>query len=190
MHSIKIVLLDLGGVVFKSSGFSNEKINWNVITKLNYKYGYDLNIGENKFPEFIQEYNSLTNQNLNGDQFLKSVFDTLEINMQLINLIKSHCRIIIVSDNYRENIEYISKRYEFDSWSINQIYSYDYKMIKSDVSFFKRLLKDLKDFHVEEMMLIDDSPEKLRSAQLCNIKGILYQNNAQISKEFKTIFSL
>lgn len=175
----KITLLDLGGVVFQSSGESNEKINWEIIAKLNHIYGHDLNIGMDIFPDFMSEYNILTNQNLAGAEFLRLVFDTLAINTTLIDFIIKHSQIIIVSDNYRENIEYISRRYDFNKWAIDQIYSFDYEMVKSDLRFFEKLVVDLKDHCVESMIFIDDSQTKLDSAAKSGIQGVLFKNNTQ-----------
>jgi len=115
MKQRKITLLDLGGVVFQSTGVSNKKINWEIISRLNKKYGDKLSRGEDKFPDFLNEYNQLTKQSLVGKEFLKEVFNTLEINKELIEMIRKESDIIIVSDNYRENIEYISKRYDFEA---------------------------------------------------------------------------
>ena len=183
MRKKKIALLDLGGVVFQSTGISNDIINWNIITKLNYKYGYELNIGEDKFDNFLSEYNNLTNQTLTGENFLKDVFDSLQINTELIELVRIDHDIIIVSDNYRENINYISNRYNFKNWSIKQIYSFDYKMVKSNPSFFVMLINELSEYEKKDMIFIDDSISKIESAKKCGITGILYQDNEQIRKE-------
>jgi len=183
MKQPRIILLDLGGVVFQSSGTSNQIIDWKVINDLNHKYGYDLNIGRTLLQSLLNEYNELTNQYLTDKEFLKEVFDTLEINSELINLLNQQSEIIIVSDNYRENINYISQRYDFDKWSIKQIYSFEYEMLKEDPKFFARLLEDLKEFKREEMLFIDDSPNKIDSARKCGIKGIVYKINKQIRQE-------
>jgi len=187
MSKQKITLLDLGGVVFQSTGVSNEKIDWKVITQLNQKYGHELCIGEDKFPDFMEEYNSMTRQFLTGKEFLKEVFDTLEINTELIEMVGAQNDIIIVSDNYRENIEYISKRYDFESWAIKQIYSFDYKMVKANPMFFQKLLNDLSEYTVEDMIFIDDSPHKIESAAKHGIKGIRYHDNEQIKEILKTV---
>ena len=47
-------------MVFQSSGKSTAQIYWEVITKLNHKYGHELNIGEDRFPDFMDEYNQLS----------------------------------------------------------------------------------------------------------------------------------
>lgn len=178
----KTVLLDLGGVVFNSTGQSNEKIDWTIITELNYKYGYQLNIGEDVFPDFIKDYNQMTQHEMKGIEFLKLVFDTLEFNQELIDILSVDHRIIIVSDNYRENIEYISQRYQFSDWADEQYYSFDFKMEKSNSLFFKVLLEKLK-IDLEHSIYIDDSPHKLQSAKRHGIKGILFKNNKQVEIE-------
>lgn len=187
MKKDRISLLDLGGVVFQSTGTSNAVIHWKVISQLNDQYGHALNIGEDLFPDFLASYNQLTGQTLSGEAFLAAVFDTLRINSELIELLRSDSDIIIVSDNYRENIEYISKRYDFESWSVGQIYSYDYQMVKSNPLFFEKLLKDLEPFEKQQMVFIDDSPKKIESAQKSGIKGILFQNTEQVKQALRDL---
>jgi len=187
MKPQKIILLDLGGVVFQSSGTSNSNINWEVINELNEKHGTELNIGQDKFPDFMIDYNRITNQSLSGNDFLRLVFDTLEINTTLIDSLKKIGDIIIVSDNYRENIAYISKRYVFESWAIKQYYSFDFQMCKSNPKFFKLLLKDLKEYDKDQMIFIDDSTSKLESAAKNGIEGILFQNNERVVQALKDL---
>jgi HAD superfamily hydrolase (TIGR01509 family) len=101
----------------------------------------------------------------------------------LFEIIRECSDIIIVSDNYRENIEYISKRYFFKEWSISQFYSFDFKMIKSNPLFFKTLLVELSDYNKAEMVLIDDSKSNIKSAEKNGIKGIQFTNIEQLEKD-------
>ena len=185
--SRKITLLDLGGVVFQSSGISNDQINWKIIIELNHKYGHGLNIGKDYFPKFMTEYNAKTNQELSGAAFLAAVFDTLEFNAELVEMVGKDREIIIVSDNYRENIAYISKRYNFASWAAEQIYSFDYQMEKANPLFFKKLLNELTDYDLDQLIFIDDSPKKIESAKANGIKGILFEGNDLTRERFKKI---
>lgn len=179
----KVALLDLGGVVFNSTGRSNEKIDWSIISKLNYKFGHQLNIGEDIFGDFMEAYNVHTQQNLTGSEFLKLVFDTLEFNEELIKFLSKDHRIFIVSDNYRENITYISQRYHFSSWAEKQFYSFDFKMVKSNPAFFKLLLDEIN-IPVTDLVFIDDSIKKLESAAGHGIRGILFKNNEELKSNF------
>lgn len=184
----KIILLDLGGVVFQSSGISGDKIDWEIISGLNRKYGAGLDVGEDLFPNFLHEYNQLTNLSLDGRQFLQEVFNTLEMNLSLIKLVKSFGDIIIVSDNYRENISYISRRFNFSEWAIHQVYTYDYQLYKSDPAFFRKLIVDFPEYDPVNMVLIDDSEENIRSASSSGIAGIRYENNAQTARDLTSLF--
>lgn len=103
----------------------------------------------------------------------------------MIDFVKTDRDIIIVSDNYRENIDYISNRYNFSSWSIKQVYSYEYEMYKSNPKFFKRFLEENNEYDVVDLLLIDDSKSKLESAFQNGINGIQYVTNEQIIREIE-----
>jgi FMN phosphatase YigB (HAD superfamily) len=176
----------LGGVVFQSTGNFNETIDWEVIFRLNNIYGHDLNIGKDVFPVFMKEYNRFTHQQLKGQVFLKNVFDILQINQELIDLLSAFYPLVIVSDNYRENITYIAERYQFASWSEKQIYSFDYGMVKGDPRFFAQLLQETS-YETANLIFIDDSIEKIKSAAAHGILGIHYVNNTQLRKELTQV---
>ena len=180
----KVVLLDLGGVVFQSSGQSNKEIDWTVINKLNHKHGRGLNIGEDLFPLFLKDYNEITSQNLDGNDFLKKLHDTLSMNRELVNYLSEHRDIIIVSDNYRENIDYLSQRYHFNTWAVAQYYSFDFEMMKTNPLFFEKLLDELK-LPLDQLIFIDDSIKKLESAEKHGIQGFLFRSNADILNKIK-----
>ena len=183
-----VVLLDLGGVVFQSTGVSNDQIKWDIISRLNHVYGSMLNKGANAFPDFMKDYNDLSGQALSGDSFLRLVFDTLQFNKTLVDSLKTDYRIIIVSDNYRENITYISERYQFKNWSEAQFYSFDFELEKSDEAFFPKLLSDIW-LKPGQTVLIDDSPHKLEMAEKAGIKPILFQEGKNIKKEVEAFFN-
>jgi putative hydrolase of the HAD superfamily len=183
---MKTVLLDLGGVVFNSTGKDSNKINWKVISELNEKYGYELDIGKGIFQNFLDEYNLKTNQNLSEEEFLKSIFDTLEFNSDLVDFLKNDYKIVILSDNYRDNINYISKRYNFLEWSSEQFYSYDFKMTKSNKTIFSKVLEKLG-VEAKDCIFIDDDKNNVENAKSLGISSILYKNNEET---FNTIHSL
>ena len=97
---MKNVLLDLGGVVFNSTGVSNSKIIWKTISELNNKYGHQLNLGNISVTPFLKEYNQITNQDLTQAEFLKNIFDTLSFNQTLVEFLQRKFEnIFILSDN-------------------------------------------------------------------------------------------
>ena len=70
MMNRKITLLDLGGVVFQSTRKTTRQVKWEIIRELSDRYGFELNIGKDKFPKFLSEYNEITNQNLSEKELL------------------------------------------------------------------------------------------------------------------------
>ena len=182
------LLLDLGGVVFTSTGSDSPAIDWVVITELNHRYGHDLNVGKDVFPDFMRDYNRATGLELTGEAFLREVFDTLTINRELIDALQVRNELVLVSDNYRENIAYIADRFRFADWATRQIYSFDYGLTKEDPAFFRRLLAEPFMADPGELVLLDDSPEKLWSAAAVGIRGILYRgDNASAIRALSTI---
>jgi FMN phosphatase YigB (HAD superfamily) len=182
-NSIKTILLDLGGVVFNSSGVSNNQIKWSVINELNHQYGHALNIGQPVFDLFMAAYNEKTDLSISGSDFLSLVFDTLKFNQSLIDML-SHYPIIIVSDNYRENINYISKRFHFSKWALDQYYSFDLELEKSDPTFFPKLLELLQN-PAKEFIFIDDSIKKIRNAREVGISAVQYLDNDSLRSELE-----
>jgi HAD superfamily hydrolase (TIGR01509 family) len=177
--SLPPILLDLGGVTFQATGTSNKLIDWSVISPLNNKYGGKMSVGDVGLPTFLAEYNAATNQELTDEEFLEAIWDTLEMNTELVDFLKDRYEIIIVSDNYRENIEYVAKRFDFASWASQEFYSYDYGILKEEPAFFERLVNELP-YPPEELTLIDDSPHKLAAAATVGIKGVLYRDVAGV----------
>lgn len=182
-----IILLDLGGVVFQPTGHSNEQIDWDIVNQLNTKFSLELNLGADTFQEFIDEYNLLTEQSLTGLQFLQFIFENVQMNEALIEFLRPLGEIIIVSDNYRENIAYMSNQYGLNDWASQQFYSYEYRIFKSSPAFFERVLTKIENPKQEKIILIDDDAKNIASAAEQGIHGILFQNNEQLKKELETL---
>ncbi|MEM7374623.1 MAG: HAD-IA family hydrolase [Bacteroidota bacterium] len=176
---IQCCLLDLGGVVFQSTGQSNETIDWSIISQLNQQYGHQLNLGADVFEEFIRQYQQKTQVFIDGQEFLKQVFDTLDFNHSLVDRLGQNFPICILSDNYRENITYISQRYQFSEWSARQFYSYEYGITKSDPALFRTVLAALK-LMPSQVLFIDDYAPHIQTAAKLGIRGIQFANNEQV----------
>ncbi len=176
---MKTILLDLGGVTFQSSGPSNSVVSWEIINSLNDKYGHELNIGAVSVTPFLEEYNALTNQALSEYQFLDSLHQTIEFNEELVSYLTSKYRVVICSDNYRENIDFLARKHNFDQWADGQIYSYDLKHTKYQPGFFNKVVK-LLGLAPESLCLIDDSPGKIDNAAKVGIKTILFKTNYDV----------
>lgn len=187
MNQHRTILLDLGGVVFLPSKVDHPKVNWPIIHQLNAIYAKDLNLGADVFPGFMKEYNALTQQELSGDEFLDQVFQSVAFNEELLQILKPLGDIIIVSDNYKENIVYMEKHFGIADWSVEQRYSYDFELFKSDPTFFERLLEEIPALNNKELILIDDVMNNIESAAVHGIKGICYKDNESLKEGLKDL---
>ncbi len=185
-NSIPVILLDLGGVTFGSTGINIPGIEWKIISELNYKYGSEMCVGKNVFPEFMKEYNSRMNLDWSGEKFLVEIWKTLTFNNELVYDVLAGYDIYIASDNYKENIDYISPIYKFSEWSIKQYMSCDLKCEKGNILFWKKLLEDIN-IPASKLLLIDDSDYKLEAAAQVGIRGLLYKDNSQLVKELSEL---
>jgi FMN phosphatase YigB (HAD superfamily) len=175
---LPILLLDLGGVVFQSTGRSSELIDWAKVGQLNRKYGHQLNIGADLFPTFVAEYNALTQQELDGPGFLKAIWETLEMNQELVEYLKARYRIFILSDNYRENIAFISERFHFSEWAQGQYYSFDFGLAKNNPQLFQLVLEELG-LKGSSVYYLDDDPGNIARAEAFGIRGVCFKENQQ-----------
>lgn len=183
---MRIILLDLGGVVFRASGRVSPQVDWEVITELNSKYGRDLDIGRDLFGQFLIEYNEKTDQQLSNDEFFQAIYGVVDFNWELLEFLKKRFEIIILSDNYRENIEYISPRCRFSEWAMAEFYSFDLGMTKADKALFAIVLDQLQ-VSAADCLLIDDDPGNVQLAAELGINGIAFENNRQIFQELSLL---
>ena len=181
------ILLDLGGVVFLPSDAVHPQVKWPIIHQLNAKYGKDLNLGADVFPEFMRAYNALTHQQISGEQFLDQVFQSVEFNEELLEILKPLGDIIIVSDNYKENILYMEKHFGIAEWSVAQQYSYDFGLFKSDPTFFKRLFEEIPSLESQKLIFIDDGLNNIESAAIHGITGIQYKDNETCKQQLRAL---
>lgn len=185
MASQKSILLDLGGVVFEYSGRDSDTIDWTIVKELNLTFD-KLSLGQDTLENYLGEYNRRTALNLNPREFLENIWDTLTYNEDLITYLRTRYPIYILSDNYRENIAYISKRFHFQDWCRRQFYSFDFEMTKTNPTIFVKVIEELE-IPIEDLIFIDDSPEKIASARSVGLQSIQFLNNQQLFDELSTI---
>ncbi|MEM7660572.1 MAG: HAD family hydrolase [Bacteroidota bacterium] len=183
---LPLLLLDLGGVVFQSTGRSSELIDWSIVSQLNHKYGHQLNVGEDLFPTFVKEYNALTKQHLDGPGFLNAIWETLEMNRALVEWLKPRFRLFILSDNYRENIAFISHRFQFADWTEGQYYSFDFALAKNNPEIFRLVLEDLG-LKGSSVFYLDDDPGNMERASAFGVKGVRFENNEQAFADLEAL---
>jgi HAD superfamily hydrolase (TIGR01509 family) len=88
--------------------------------------------------------------------------------------------LFLLSDHAREWAGYIQDMHPFLRIFRARFFSYELRQVKKDPSTFTRVLQ-LIQREPEECLLIDDSPTNIASAASVGIKGIRFENAAQLS---------
>ena len=201
IDKIKTIIFDLGGVYFTPGSFlAIEKI----------KEIYDVKNEKLLREIFSDKTNSEGNLLRKGlmsiDEFEEKLFNKLEINKKekkhtryiwfgsycvhygiedlLTKLKKDNYRLLIFSGNIKERIEYLEKRSGFLKYFDDTILSFDYKMNKDDIEFYKELIKHLE-CEPSEAILIDDEKKNLYIARSLGFKGIHYYYTEKLIEDLK-----
>ena len=106
-------------------------------------------------------------------------------NEQVLNLAKKlskNYKIILLSNNFQNYIDYLNKKFKYDKIFDEVINSQKIKIIKTNPKMFKYVLDKYK-VKGEEVIFIDDIEKYLKVAAKYNIKGIQYKNYNQFKKE-------
>ena len=198
---IKTIVFDLGGVYFTpGSLLAIEKI----------KEIYDIENEKLLRETFIDKPNSegylLRRGLITIDEFEEKLFIKLGINKKekkhtryiwfgsycihygieelLKKLKRNNYRLLIFSGNVRERIEYLEKKCGFLKYFDDTIFSFDYKMNKADIEFYKELIKHLE-CEPSEAILIDDEKKNLKIARSLGFKGIHYYYTEKLIEDLK-----
>lgn len=170
-----LILLDLGGVVFDYRGKQSPTINWDIVLELNSTFS-GLSLGKDTLDSYLHEYNTRTSQALSKREFLDDIWDTIEYNEELVRWLQRHFSIYILSDNYRENIEYVTERFNLDSWSEAAYYSYQFGMTKASPELFRQVIKRIGR-PATDFIFVDDSDYKLETAAQVGLRGVKHVDN-------------
>ncbi|MFX0002429.1 MAG: HAD-IA family hydrolase [Candidatus Hodarchaeota archaeon] len=198
---IKTIIFDLGGVYFTPGSFlAIEKI----------KEIYDIE-NEQLLREFFSdnpnsEGNLLRRGLMTIDEFEEKLFIKLGINKRekkhtryiwfgsycihygiedlIKKLKKEKYRLLIFSGNIRERIDYLEKKCGFLKYFDDAVLSFDYKMNKDDIEFYKELIKHLE-CEPSEAILIDDEKKNLQIARSLGFKGIHYYYTEKLIEDLK-----
>jgi len=187
MNDIKVLVFDLGGVLFADS----KTISFPILRE---KYGYDTDlilkvirseyfqqlraglIEEKVFWEWAKtqlpkDYKiDIIKQELwNGYILDQDIYD-------LILKLKPHYKIMAFSGNTKERVNYLENKYHFKHLFDIELYSFDCGALfgKQDDGFYKEMLKKAG-VKSEEILFIDNRVESLRLAKdLVGVEGIVY----------------
>ena len=108
------------------------------------------------------------------------------MNRELVEWLKPRFRLFILSDNYRENIAFISQRFHFADWTEGQYYSFDFELDKTNPEIFRLVLEDLG-LKGSSVFYLDDDPGNIERAAAFRVKGVQFTNNEQAFAELEAL---
>jgi len=93
---------------------------------------------------------------------------------------------LFLSDNAPDRIEYLQQNYGFLEHFKDGVFSHMVHVRKPDIKIYQAALNKASS-SPEECVYIDDKPELLRPAIALGMKGIVFENPAQLAKELRNL---
>lgn len=196
---IKIIVIDLGGVYFRSG----TGIALGEICKL-------VNVPKDKVSEIFEaspgkEGFLYRKGKLTREQFWKVAVEKLKIDKnivpklqelwhssyipikgmkELVSGLRENYKVIAFSGNIKERIEYLNGKYHLEEDFDDFIFSFDHGFSKKEIEFYKVLLQRIG-CEPEECIFIDDLQEFLDIAETFGLKTVLFKNPSQLKSDLR-----
>jgi len=198
---IKNIIFDIGGVIAihkseENLRFLSEKYNvdFEAMKKV-FKAAEPVHdAGKTTDQEFVSRIMGSVGVKMDADEFFRLHQERfVEPNTKLLgfikNKLKGKCRLLVLSNNYKRNMDFYSKHPElsvlgelFDRMFISE----DYKTVKPDKRFFNIMIKEAG-INPEESLFIDDNEKNIKAAKELGFRTIHYKNFDQMKEEMKNI---
>jgi HAD superfamily hydrolase (TIGR01509 family) len=192
----KTIIFDLGGVYFKNG--TN-----NAIKSISYKYKIpkekvadilkgDLGIkyrcgkvSANQFWEKAKKYWKINASNKRLANLWFREYPLIKGTSKIIDrLKKAGYELVILSDNVKERVEYLDKKYHFLNKFKCGSFSHLARTLKPNIKIYKIALKKSSS-PAKECIYIDDNAPLLVPANRLGMKTIAFKNPSQLEGELK-----
>ena len=189
----KVIIFDLGGVLevhneipflnYIKSKFNLKEDIYPIYKEITYLRDID-KIDEH---EFFKRFSKRININISEKEFYDTYYKNyVKQNFNVLNFIKKELfgkyELFIFSNNSRIHIRKFKQVTNFEKLFNKCIYSYDIKVKKPDIKFFKRGLKLIK-HSGSECIFFDDQLKSKENSQKVGIKFIQYKNLNKLKKD-------
>ena len=104
----------------------------------------------------------------------------------LVRKLRKKYRVVVLSGNFQERIEYLNKKHRLDKEFHECHYSFDYGITKPDPKFFANVTNNMK-LKPKDCIVVDDMQNFLAGVQKMGAKTILFKNAKQLEKELRKI---
>ena len=194
---IQTIIFDLGGVVFtdgtsETIAFLCQKYNLpyeKVDEFFNGQWGSFYRTGKIDIYSFWNRIRSEFHINENVDSLANtwhSFYMLQDDVFQIINELKTKkYELLFLSDNVKERVNYLQKRYHFLNWFDDGIFSFTVGMRKTDYRIFELILKKTNT-PARNCIYIDNVEKFNQIARTLNFNTILFKDGYLLKESFKT----
>ncbi len=192
----KAVIFDLGGVYFEDGTKKAVKIisaKYNVPEQkvkdvlqgeLGTKYRTSA-VTAGEFWQETKEYWGITvSSNELADIWLQGYVPIAGTDSIIDRLNSAGYEIFFLSDSVKERADCLQKKYPFLHHFKGGVFSYIAHKRKPDPAVYRMVL-EMAGHPAQECIYIDDKPELLKPAEELGMKGILFENPAQLEAKLK-----
>lgn len=190
---IKLILFDLGGVVFTSG----TKLFIKALSKryrlpiekleevLDGPIGTEYREGKISREQFWQRVLTHLPLKESTDALTKEWivhYDLIPGMKELITELKRKYQVMYLSDNVRERVQSLDDRFKFLHWFNGGIFSHEVGVRKPDLRIYKLALKTAG-VAASEAVFIDDKPKNLTPAKALGMKIILFESVEKLKQD-------
>lgn len=138
--------------------------------------------------EYIKKFLEITKWNISIEDFKNVVRKVLKKKIpgtiDILKELKKHYKLVLLSDNVREWVDYILKVNKDLEIFDYKFFSYELESIKEDNITFVKVLDKIK-AKPEEVFFIDDSLENIKSAESIGITGVQFTTAEELEQKLK-----
>lgn len=117
------------------------------------------------------------------------VYVLIEETRDIIFQLSKKYKVYFLSDNVKERVEAIDKKYNFTSWFHGGIFSHEVGIRKPDPGIYKVALQQTG-FPAEEILFIDDKENNLVPAKELGMQTLLFEGPEKLQKDLQSFFLL
>ncbi|MGQ9782059.1 MAG: HAD family hydrolase [Nitrososphaeria archaeon] len=199
-HSgIKAIVFDLGGVYF-ADGTTKALKQFEKMLRVpkgeldnffgGQYYGRDYRLGKIDSEEFWRAVKERLNLDSEMIRTLEEIWHssyTRNKGMKtLVRTLRKRYKVAALSDNIKERVEYLNKRYGLDKEFDCHVYSFEYGLLKPDKQLLEILIKRLQ-VEKDEVIIVDNSAKNVESFRKAGFKAIRFRSVSQIRTELLNI---
>ncbi len=193
---IKAIVFDLGGVVFKSDGWSYEtrerlaqelKIDSKTLQDFWFERKDKMITGKMSEADYLKEFLSVSQIPLPVDKFKDLIRSQNSIDEKMVNILiqlKKKYALSALTNDVKEWIDYRIKTFNLDAYFNFILSSSDVGLAKPNIKIYEHLIEKL-DLEPESVVYIDNREENLQPAANLGMKTFHFTTTEDFIKWLK-----